>query len=394
MAPIEPPHFDSQPFNIATPSPAPTDTSNEDTSTFELTLITLALLCSIVLSLIPPSKQLSRTRHLLHTYLTVNLAVLSSAGAIVLSVIALTFGWARKISLDALAGVVFALAPGLTQLPRETLTYGFNAFRMGRRKSLNLKSHNFRYIRIGSRCGTDKNAANVYWTENFSPYCHAAACPVRLYIRILPLPEPSHLSSLFSRHPQDFFGPGILNQTSTSSSSSSPHADPPNTAMQPPQPQIAPGSPSSALAILGDPDYMRDPNGKGYLQWHGRRVGHTKNYVQLRDLEHGISAWWWEAISSEMDLLERPLKYIVKNKARMLNALALLSDIISIGDLVIRYRINLLHMQLSCDRGIQIAVTATPGYMCNALLKALGLDTSWGLIGPEILKNFVLYLGR
>lgn len=349
---------------------------DNDTTTLELTLITLALLTSIVLSVIPSARVLNRARRPLASALVVALALLSCLCALVLSLLALALGWSRDISLDALAGVVFALAPALIQLPRDTLRYGLLALRLRTRVSLRVAAPRFRYVRFGRACGRDLAAARPAWAAPF-PACAGPACCVGMFIRALPLPPAR------SSRPDAF---GLAGRVRPRPPAPPPADDAP---LLPAPATTLPESPAPTtsavrLSSVGPPPPAA-PEAE-LLHWHGRRVGHSRNFVLLRDLDDGITSWWWDAVSSAVHLVDKPPAYYVKNAARMLNALALLSDIISIGELVIRHRRAFLSWQLAANNGVRACVTATPGIVCNKIMAELGL-CDWGTIGIDTLEH-------
>lgn len=73
----------------------------------------------------------------------------------------------------------------------------------------------------------------------------------------------------------------------------------------------------------------------------------------------------------------------------MIQVLVAVADIISIGDLVLDVSREYLQLQLKTNNGIQAATAATPAFVCNAIVKELGLE--WGEISPNIIKKEYIY---
>lgn len=211
---------------------------------------------------------------------------------------------------------------------------------MRTRRSLNVKPHDFRYIRYGRRCGDDPDSAR--WADTFGGQCRGSDCRVNMFIRIMP-----------------------------SSRSAARYSDP------------------FSAAFESDENDRRSGSGQlQTVQRYGKRIGHTRNFVLLRDRDHSMTAWWWAALSSGTRLVAEPSLVHLNSKERVLNALALLADIVSISTLVQRYD-AFLAAQLKSDRAIRSAITGMEGIVCNLMLDELNLD-NWGRIGTDmLLENYV-----
>lgn len=208
-------------------------------------------------------------------------------------------------------------------------------------RSLNVKPHDFRYIRFGKRCGDDPNASR--WADNFGGQCRGSECRVTMFIRIMPV-----------------------------SRSASRYSDP--------------------FSVAFDSEETERRSNSGTLetiQRYGVRIGHTRNFVLLRDRDHGMTAWWWAALSSGTRLVADPSLVHLNSKERVLNGLALLSDIISMSTLLQRYDAFLAELVKS-DRGIRSAITGMEGIVCNLMLDELKLD-NWGKIRSDMLLEDYVY---
>lgn len=211
---------------------------------------------------------------------------------------------------------------------------------MRTRRSLNVKPCDFRYIRFGKPCGGDPDASR--WADNFGGQCRGAECRVTMFIRIMP---PSRSVSRYS-------------------------------------------DPFSTAFDSDESERRSNPGPLKSVQRYGERIGHTRNFVLLRDRDHRMTAWWWAALSSGTRLVADPSLVHLNSKERVLNGLALLSDIISMSTLVQRYDAFLAE-QVKSDRGLRSAITGMEGIVCNLMLDQLKLD-NWGKIGPDmLLENYV-----
>lgn len=288
----------------------------------ELALITLALCTSTILSLIPSHRTHYRHRYP-HTNLFLNyLSCYAAIFSILLSIVALVLGWTGAISLDALAAVVFALIPSLVNASHDRLTYFYFRHQMGKYRSL--RTTHFRYVRLGRPCGQDEQASST--RPRFSGNCPGRECVASLYIRYLPH---VHMAFWRLRH-----GPAAVKTA-----------------------------------------YKREIM-KRDVQWYGIRAAHSKHCVTLLDLREGLKAWWWNSVSSATWLIGQPSLARLTRRGSVYEALALLSDIIAIGDLVLSLRREVIKTELRCDPDLQRAGRSTPIFVCNAILEVLGLD--WG----------------
>lgn len=125
------------------------------------------------------------------------------------------------------------------------------------------------------------------------------------------------------------------------------------------------------------------------MQRHGIRIGHTRNFVLLRDTDHGMTAWWWAAVCSGTRLIADPPLVRLNSQERVLNGLALLADIVCISSLVQRHD-ALLATLIKSDGAVRSAITGMVGIVCNLMLDELGLD-NWGRIGTDMLLEDYVY---
>lgn len=324
------------------------DDQCDSASTLELIVITVAVINSFALALASKMKNLNSSRYPVFTCCIVSLALFCTGAAFVLSFTTLILGWFRKISLDAIGAIVFALAPAILSVPSHIFRYFHSYHLMRRLPSLRVATQEFRFVRygmMGKTCGSDKNAK--HWDKTWD-VCTKENCTVRMFIRYLPQPINGYRDSIVSMaFSQVYRRDRNRNPKSNYRDSSGARIDP-------------------------------------ALQWYGYRKGHTQNFVELQDVDDGITSWWWHAVSSAHMLVAKPLTVHVSNKLRMVNALALISDIISIGDLVLEHRFEFLQHELKTNRGIQASITATPGIMCNMIMEKVGLS-NWFPIEAEAL---------
>lgn len=320
------------------------------TSSLELSLITVAVIDSFALVFTSKMKNLNCSRYPVFTCIVVALALFFTGAAIGLSIATLLLGWFRDISLDAVGAIVFALAPAIMSVPSHVFRY-FHTYRlMQNHPSLRVATQSFRYVRYGRKCGSDRNAEN--WGKSWDGVCTKKHCEVRMFLRCLPEPTTRYCNSML---------PTIFSQVRQYCRNRY-------------------HKPKSNNSLSNDVPI--NPT----LQWYGYRKRHTKNFVELQDVDEGITSWWWEAVSSANILVAKPLTVHVSNEKRMVNALALISDIISIGDLVLEYRLPFLQHQLKTNKGVQSSVTATPGITCNLIMEKVGLN-NWFPIEAEVLES-------
>lgn len=86
-----------------------------------------------------------------------------------------------------------------------------------------------------------------------------------------------------------------------------------------------------------------------------------------------------------MALKPRTLQF--RDTRRVLNAMELMSDIISIGDLVLMYRHSFLEWLFKNEPTVRAAVGSTVEFTCNLIMKEVGLLEWWGPVGSEVLKG-------
>lgn len=305
---------------MSTPSPSP-DTC-PDSTTVELLLITLTLVTSTILALVPSHRDRALDRALPPTVFLTYLPVLLALGSLALAFVALLLGWLSRISLDALAAVVFALIPALVQMPLDAFFHAYFRYRMQRHRSLKLTTSTFRYIRLGHPCGS----ADPLYREFREKFCDES-CKARIWIRSLP--QPQH--TLFTL------------------------------------------------------SCFRNPEPKPVIRWHGEVKDHTRHCIVAQDLRPGLKAWWWNSVVSATWLLANPSLARVASRDAMFHVLCLVTDIIAIGDLILDVRRSFIKSQISGNKGVRRATSATPRFVCNAITTRLALE--WGSISPDITKS-------
>lgn len=117
----------------------------------------------------------------------------------------------------------------------------------------------------------------------------------------------------------------------------------------------------------------------------GTRVEKWLHFDVIRDTNDGITTWWWLALYSGSRLLTNPAVVRLSTTERMLNALWLISDIISVGKLILKF-----HRQdvrdLLRDPRVQKALNSTPKVVCNKILEELDLE-DWGKIDNDEIQK-------
>lgn len=306
-----------------------TTPESERASVIDLILITVALIISALLSILPSPRLRAYTQGVQTSFIHTGLCLALSFTALVLAIVALLLGWFHEISFDALSGVVFALIPALFNMPADLFQHLLFSTFMWSRPSLALSNKQFCYVRIGLKCSARHDP--LRWPTP-QQYCQPS-CPAFYFVRYsaknLALDEPSSENR------------------------------PPNT-------------------LHSD------------TQWYGTRIGHTTYCVQLRDHNHGPKAWWWNAIKSATWLIANPALARLDNRDRVLNALALLADIVIVGDVILKSRRDFFKSQLQNNEGVKRGVSAAPGLIANFILREIGLS-EWGSITPRILRSDFKY---
>lgn len=327
----------------------------------ELLLITLAIAGSILL----PAIQFARSRFLTmaasSSYLVFFFAMLFTCFSFSILITTLIFAWSKKISLDACAGVVFSLTPALLHLP-------FNIFHAvllrklnPMSKSLFVHGSSFRYIRYGPKCNQDANV--LRWDQTFQHACKRNNCAANVYIRTVP-PFNSTWKHL-CESVMWFRGGRSTRNSSRDSDGEDISLHAPSSSLS-----LSPRSDSQSLMIR-NLSLNTDPN---IYQLQGNRTYHTAHTVHLSDIEHGSPAWWWRSVSTSRQLVRNPAVALVPSREQMVRALALVADIIAIGDLVLTYFHSTLRTCLREDPELQRASTSMAAVMCNAILQELRMD--------------------
>lgn len=327
-------------------------------TSLELGLITAALFVSSVLCLNPKRQP----RNPVYSDFLIAIAVCFTLGAFGVAVATLTLGWLRVISLDAVAGIVFALGPAFVTIPREILTYSRDSVTsrlMWDHLSLNIPTAHFQYIRF------DEGIHDRLFCFVESSELHAAAGGIQnegnnvMFIRHL-MNSSRHgaFYSLFSKFWNRFIYPNAnpramfesrLNGTLTEE--------------------------QQRFAAKG----LHTVRG---IHVYGIPIQEFSNFASVQDIDDGKTSWWWSCVSSARHVIARPSRVHLDSGRRVGNALALLSDIISIGDLVLHLHLDVLEWMLQMDHDVRAAVTSAPGLTCTRFVRELELD-GWDSIGPE-----------
>lgn len=118
-------------------------------------------------------------------------------------------------------------------------------------------------------------------------------------------------------------------------------------------------------------------------QWWGIRIGHTPNFVFLRDTDHRLTAWWWAGIRfSGTRLVSNPALVRLDHEERVLNGLALVTDIVAISPMLQRYDPFFASL-LQNDRKVRGSLSGLESIVCNLMMEELGLQC-WGRISLSL----------
>lgn len=127
-------------------------------SHLELALITAAVCITFLLTHIPSAKALTQIGAgpipLFFAFI-IHLCFISS---LLISITSLVLGWTRKITLEAVAAVIFSVVPGLARMPTSIIQYAYWRLGVALRRcctyqSLDKADSEFWCIRVGRPCG-------------------------------------------------------------------------------------------------------------------------------------------------------------------------------------------------------------------------------------------------
>lgn len=295
-------------------------------------MVLFALCISFVLSILPSARDRARTNAGAPSRLISSASIILALCAVSLGITAVVLSFTADISVDALAAVVFGLAPALVAMPFDAIQYAFiRAFDLPG-SVLRQSSDDFRYARIGDRCGSSPNAK--LWYPLKGSLCRATPCNALMYVR---------------NFPSKYYNPLFL------------------------------------LNTCGGVQAHRIPRkvvSERLLQWRGERIAHTGHVVMLRDYDSGPEVRWWRLISSGVWLISRPWIVHIDSQAQMLQALELLADIVAIGRLILHFERDFVYEQLKSEP-VRKAITGTAGTICNAILVELNLQ-EWGCFDDSL----------
>lgn len=293
----------------------------------EISLVLFALVTSFVLAMLPSTRDRARTNGGVPSPITSWISIVLIICSAGLGAGAITLSFTGSVSVDALAAVVFGLAPALVSMPFDAIHYIFIRTFDLPGSVLLLSSDEFRYARVGDSCGSGLTEANLSLLRKGS--CNGDTCNATMYVRHLP-----------SRYFNPLYG--------------------------------------SVQAYRPPGMNVRDD----LLQWRGERIGHTRHVVLLKDYDTGSEVRWWRLISSGVWLMSQPWLVHLDSQAQMLQSLELLADIVAIERLVLHFERESLYRDLKSDTVLK-GIMGTPGITCNAILGHLNLR-EWGCFDDSL----------
>lgn len=282
----------------------------------------------------------------IYTRFVIATTALVTTATFALGIGVLVLGRKGIISIDALAGVAFALSPALLSFPKHIFQYTHCVYLMTNRRSLNVPAPNQRCIEAGNPCGQYRN--RYYWTERFGS-CGGPSCGVNMFLRR------TSRSGCVQRS-YHCYADSVMHTT-----------------------------PASLKKYLAR--FVRSEQGEEERRIAQHRyafpVDHTENHVVLQDVNEGETCWWWYQLSSSECLLQKPKIVQFRDFERRLNAMELISDIYSIGDLVWMHRGDYLKWSFRSEPAMKEAVESTVGFSCNLVMEQMGLSGWWGSVGSD-----------
>ena len=318
-------------------------------SNLELSLLVVSIFTSFILysiSVKAASRIYDKGRRPLQFAFIFFFAALAANGVIVATVV---LGYKRKISLDAIAAVVFALIPGLVSFPRDAFIEVFVYATIIYLRVLPVRYKNFSYVTFGRACNEDMLPEDTPFTG-----CSGEACTANIYIRKLMLSNmyfPTLSTKIFrSRRMRN-----RIEQEPQKSSS------------------------------LFKRCFSRRPEADA-IRWNGLVVQHENSVVTVRNIIPVPEQKWYLQLSSAIWLVMQPWTVHLSRPAQVVCALRVISDIMSIGRLIILFRgevISEITDELDFDKDHKAKAALQ---ICNSIIKEIGLN-EWGQLDMEQIRN-------
>lgn len=323
--------------------PPPTESP---TSTLELVFISIAIITAIALPIIQIIYQRAQTFAQANAPALVCSALFFATIAVAISITTLIFAWVQIVPLDTLSTIVFALIPALLAFPFDLIIEFILRLSNPSVATLYIRPEHFQYLLCACQCGHHPSA--LRWRQNFGGPCEGQHCRASLYLRL----TPKHVLSNILEQGHDYF----------------------NHYINPEQPL------HRDLADDGGELVTRGTNTPG------RREGHTRHCVLLRDVGYGGHGWWFCDVASKLALSRNPASVHVASQAQLLRGLALVADIVAVGDLVLEQTRDYFKWTLLNDDVVRNAVHGRAVRLVNSLMDKIGLD-EWGHINSTILSS-------
>lgn len=99
---------------------------------------------------------------------------------------------------------------------------------------------------------------------------------------------------------------------------------------------------------------------------------------------------WFRSVSSSTSIIARPWLVYLNTASSSYQALALLSDIISMGRLVLKHRLGYVKHQVIKSEAMRKEMRRTRGMVCRKILEHVGL-TEWGFGEREVFANDLMF---
>ena len=319
-------------------------------SNLELSLLVLSIFVSFVLysvSVKAASKIYEKGRRPLSFTFIFFIAALFAIGLVVATVV---LGYKRKISLDAIAAVVFALITGLVSFPRDAFVELFVFGTVIYLRVFPVCYKNFSYVTFGRPCCDDMVAE-----ESSFPKCLGQLCTANVYIRKLKL--------------GNIFFPTLSRKIYRSIQNKSKKRD----------------NSRTCKSLLRGCCVRSQRN--TVIRWDSLVLQHQPSLIEVRNLDPVLEQKWYLALSSAVWLVMQPWTVHFSRPAQVICALRVISDIMSIGRLIIAFRGHVIYeivkeLDVENDQKFKAALQT-----CNSLIKEIGLK-EWGQLDKDQIEQF------
>ena len=319
-------------------------------SELELNLLSTAICISFVLYSISVRASSDIYEKGRRPHLFSGIYILAASAAIAVSTTTIILGYKHRISLDAIAAVVFAIIPGLVSFPRDAFLEVFVLATIMYLRVFPVRYNKFSYITMGRSCREDK-----YKSKKSFPGCSGDECNANIYIRKLMLSN-----KYFPRFSKWIYRSNMLHGRNEQRRFTF----------------------KSILTCL-----FSDLSENYAIRWNGVILDHTPKTIILRNLVPVPEQKWYLALSNSLWLVMKPWTIHLSQPGQVVCALRLVSDILSIGRLIIHCRgeriiqfVNNLNFEE--DHKARVAVE-----ICNSIIREIGL-IEWGALDERNTESF------